>query len=240
MAEHNVHYARAQAALGEWAAGAAQPPAVSGVFECHIFCDPLDPSPGETERFARTCEGLGLKALCLGLDFVGRGVINVLQTTRYYECPDVPTAVRHMLRDGAALGEYFAVTRLKLEAVAENPGVPRTDAEAREVPGDTYFEYHIKVDAPASPETDALLKRLAADLTRELGLKVPFSCNNMPGKSQRFLNARTYGLGYDSSAAVVRRVTDAMGRHGVAVAKVIREFIPFDTNKDLDRGWLEF
>ena len=55
-----------------------------------------------------------------------------------------------------------------------------------------------------------------------------------------FLNARTYGLGYASSAAVVQRVLDAMTGQGFAASKVIREFIVFDTNKELDRGWLEF
>jgi hypothetical protein len=62
----------------------------------------------------------------------------------------------------------------------------------------------------------------------------------MRDKNQRYLNLRTYQLGYSSSAAIVQRVVDAMSRHGFTPAKVIREFIVFDTNKDLDRGWLEF
>jgi len=71
-------------------------------------------------------------------------------------------------------------------------------------------------------------------------VKVPFSCNNMREKNQRFLNVRTYRLGYEDSAAVVQRVVDAALRQGFTVSKVIREFIVFDTNKGLDQGWLEF
>src|SRR5947209_6875869 len=101
---------------------------------------------------------------------------------------------------------HFARTRETLRTWAEDPSLMQTGAEARRTQADVYFEYHLKVDAPVSQENDELLKRLARGLTRELDVKVPFSCNNMRDKNQRFLNARTYGLGYGSSSAVVQRV----------------------------------
>jgi hypothetical protein len=240
MAETNLHFARAREALDSWSRGAAQPPRVAGLFEAHIFCTPLDPSHEEKERFVSACDQVGVKALCLGLDYEGRGVVSVLQSTRYHEGAGVAGPVALMLRDAEALARHFEVVRLKLEAVYTNEGVPQTDEQARQVPDDTYFEYHLKVDAPVSAENDERLKGLARDLTRQLNVKTPFSCNNMREKNQRFLNARTYGLGYGSSSAVAERVADAIAREGFTVSKVIREFIVFDTNKDLDRGWLEF
>jgi hypothetical protein len=240
MPDTNRHFTQTRNALLAWRDNSRLAPGVSGLFEGHVFCTPLDPSHEEKERFVAVCEQIGIKPLCLGLDYVGKGVVSVLQTTRYHETADVPASVEFMLHEAEALQEHFEVVRLKLEAMAENRGVPQTDREAEQVPGDTYFEYHIKVDGPVSPENDERLKVLARDLTDELGVKVPFSCNNMRDKTQRYLNLRTYRIGYASSAAVVQRAVEAIARHGFTPAKVIREFIVYDTNKDLDRGWLEF
>jgi len=236
----NQHFTRTQEALNAWAQDSSLVPGVTGLFEGHIFCTPLDPSHEEKERFVSVCEKLGIKPLCLGLDYAGKGVISVLQTTKYTDSTDVPDAVDRMLHDAEALSREFEVVRLKLEAMASNRGVPQTDSQAEQVPGDTYFEYHVKVEAPVTPENDERLKQLARELTHALNVKVPFSCNNMRDKTQRFLNPRTYRLGYESSAAIVQRVVDATLQQGFSVSKVIREFIVFDTNKDLDRGWLEF
>lgn len=240
MSEANPNFEQARETLAAWAVDARGEPQVRNTFECHIFCLPLDPSDEEKARFVEACEKVGLKALCLGLDYADKGMVNVLQSTKYYKCDDVHTPVSLMLRDAEALAEYFEVARLKLEAVAVNPGVPQTDEEAKAIPGDTYFEYHIKIKGSPTPENDAILKQLAAELTDELKIKIPFSCNNMGEKNQRFLNARTYGLGYPASNAKVDRIVEAIQARGFEVSKVIREFIVFDTNKDIDRGWLEF
>ncbi len=240
MQTPNVHFEKTREALNLWMQDPSLEPPVSHTFECHIFCEPLDPCEETKQRFVEACEKAGLRALCLGLDYEGKGVVNVLQSTKYYTCDDVHTPVSHMLQDAQKLAETFKVVRLKLEAVAADPGVPQTKEEAAQIPGDTYFEYHLKIKAPVTPENDKILKVLARELTKELGVKVPFSCNNMGAKTQRFLNARTYGLGYQESFALVERIVDAVCARGFEVSKVIREFVVFDTNKELDRGWLEF
>ena len=102
-----------------------------------------------------------------------------------------------------------------------------------------YFEFHVKLRAEPTPENDERLKALARELTEELGVKVPFSCNNLGTKFQRFLNARTYGLGLEASRELVARIVAAAADRGFETAKVIEELIVFDTNKALDRGWLE-
>lgn len=238
----NPHFQRVHEILAAWEAAPRSRPAIANIFECHIFCSPLDPDEATREAFARSCEEAGLKPLCLGLDYQDRGVVDVLQSTKYYECADPAEPLRHMLRDAAALeASGFEVTRLKLEAMADNPGVPRRDEDAEALPGDTYFEFHIKVGGrEVSAANDALLMDLGRELTEELGVKVPFSCNNMKGKDQRFLNLRTYGLGSQAADRLVDEVVRRAEAKGFQVSKVIREFIVFDTNKELDRGWLEF
>jgi hypothetical protein len=236
----NPHLTLAREALQRWENSPSTAPGISGLFECHIFCSPLNPSDEIKARFVSSCEGAEIKALCLGLDYEGQGVINVLQSTKYYEQEDSQTPVALMLRDAEKLSTTFEVIRLKLEAMAWNPGVPVTDEEARALPEGHYFEFHLKLDAPVSPENDEILKRLAAELTKELGVKIPFSCNNMGNKNQRFLNVRTYHMGSASSEKLIAQVSESLSQKGFPVAKVIKEFIVFDTNKELDRGWLEF
>jgi hypothetical protein len=242
----NVHYAATRSALEAWTADPAREPPVAGKFECHVFCAPLNPDPDAKQRFVEACQAADLKPLCLGLDFEGQGVVDVLQTTRYYDCPRVSDAVRLLLRDGEALGQALgpdAVIRLKLEAMANAEGVPQTAAEMQALSAssgwDHYFEFHIKFANPPTPEGDARLMELARELTEELEAVVPFSCNNLADKRQRFLNARTYGLGLVESRVVVERIVAAATERGFKTHKVIEELIVFDTNKGLDRGWLE-
>ena len=56
----------------------------------------------------------------------------------------------------------FPVVRVKLEAVAANPGVPVTDEEAAALP-DGYFEFHAKLRLPAC--------RVAAQEARDADLE---------------------------------------------------------------------
>ena len=236
----NPHFAAAREALNAWASDPSLEPAIAGSFECHIFCEPLNPDPETVTRFIETCETASVKALCLGLNFVDVGVVDVLQSSKYYHCDSASEALQCMLADARVLARVHPVIRLKLEAVALNPGVPQTPEAEQQVPGDCYFEYHIKIAADPTPENDAILKALAGELTRSLGVAIPFSCNNTPTKHQRFLNARTYGMGAVASARVVDRICEAIRDRGFETRKVIREFTVFDSNKALDAGWLEF
>lgn len=240
----NVHLEAARAALAAWQCGEATPAPISHVFESHIFCEPLDPDAATKQRFVEACDRVGVKALCLGLDYRDRGVVRVLQTSKYTEGESPVEPVEAMLRDAEALAEAFSVVRLKLEAMASDPGVPRRDDEVQglvETTGfDHYFEFHLKFGGPVTCEGDERLKALARSLTDELGIKIPFSCNDMGSKNQRFLNVRTYGVGMEAAQRVVDRVVEAAAAQGFATEKRIEEFIVFDTNKELDRGWLEF
>ena len=197
------------------------------------------PARARRGAFAQITAMWVARGLCLGLNYDGKGVVDVLQSTKYVTCPDVHTAVALMLADARRLNEHFEVVRLKLEAMASNPGIPRTDEDAAQMPPGLYFEHHIKLNAPVTPESDDRLKALGRELTTELGIRVPFSCNNLRGKNQRFLNARTYAMGAERSATVVERIIEAVQARGFSVTKVIEEYVVFDTNKALDGGWLE-
>lgn len=236
----NPHIHEASEQVFAWSQNPKMMPAISDTFECHIFVAPLNPNEELQIKFAQICKENGMRALNIGLNFEKTGLATVLQSTKYYKVPNPMIAVEKMIEDAKKLAEHFDVVRLKLESLATNEGVPQTDEEAKNIPGDTYFEYHIKIkDAPASEESDNTLKNLSYQLMEDLQIRVPFSCNNLKD-FQRFLNARTYDMGFQNSFEKVKKIKASIESKGYEIERIISEFIVYDTNKKLDTGWLEY
>jgi hypothetical protein len=236
----NPHIQAAQETIASWKKNPELMPTISDIFESHLFVGPINPSPEQQQEFIRICKSLGLRALNLALNFEESGLNTVLQSSKYYKVSSPLLALEQMVQDAEKLNEHFEVVRIKLESLADNDGVPQTDAEACNIPGDTYFEYHLKLkDKDITAEDDEKLKSLSKKLCEELNIRVPFSCNNLPDH-QRFLNARTYKLGFKNSYSLVEKVINAIKENGFTLDRIVSEFITYDTNKALDRGWLEF
>lgn len=221
---------------------------VTGSFELHIFVAPLAPDEATAARFDAVCRQAGtpgspMKGLLLQLDFVQRGFVGVLQSSRYCQ-GTVADARREAAADAAMLrAAGFTVLREKVEAVASNDGVPLDASDESRMPPGRYFEFHLLIrrgdgDGTLSASDMGALRGLASDLSSRFGTPVPLSYNQFkPG--QRFLNLRTYGLGRREADERVAQIERAVGELGLAVTKVIREYICADTNKALDQGWLE-
>lgn len=214
---------------------------VTGSFEIHVFVAPLDPDAARAEAFTRACDG-HMKALLLNLDYVGRGFVGVLQSSRYVQ-GDVAAARAAAAHDAAILrAAGFEVIREKVEAVATCAGVPQDASDAARSPADRYFEFHVLVDRPGRPLDDAdfaALRGVADDFTARLGTPVPLSYNALK-PAQRFLNLRARGVGLADALAPVRAIEAAIAAmDGLTVRKVIAEYICFDSNRAVDNGWLE-
>jgi hypothetical protein len=217
---------------------------VTGSFEIHVFVEPLDPPPEAIETFRAACESADppMKALLLNLDYVGKGFVGVLQSSRYVT-GDVATA-----RAAAAAGAEvlrragLTVIREKVEAVANCQGVPQNDDDAARSPDDRYFEFHLLIDrvgAPLSEEDMRSLRAIAVEHTARLGTPVPLSYNAMK-PSQRFLNVRARGCGLDRAMHPVVALQASIAMLGdLVVKKTIAEYICFDSNRAVDNGWLE-
>lgn len=235
----NLHIQTADTALSNWTQFPNKAPQVNGIFECHIFCEPLNPSREEINRFKEVCESFNIRPLCIALHFEDKGMVSVLQTTKWYETTAVD-AVQRMTEDAKKIQEHFNVIRLKLEAVTTNSGIPQETEEALAWGAGNYFEYHIKLNRESvTPEHDEELKTLAAHLRNEFKIQIPFSCNNLGNNNQRFINGRTHDVGYKDSSALMQKVCTEIQGRGYTIDRMISEFIVWDTNKDLDRGWLE-
>jgi len=217
---------------------------VTGLFELHVFVEPLDPPPEVVETFRAACRGAPapMKALLLELDYVGRGFVGVLQSSRYVE-GDVALARAAIAEDARVLrAAGFTVIREKVEALASDPGVPADAADATRSPADRYFEFHVLIDRATGTLTDddmRSLRALSERFTARLGTPVPLSYNAIK-PSQRFLNLRARGCGLDRAMQPVDELRAAIGELGdLTVKKVIAEYICFDTNRAVDNGWLE-
>lgn len=215
---------------------------VTGSFEIHVFVEPLDPPDADVARFRAACASAPtpMKALLLNLDYVGKGFVGVLQSSRYVD-GDPEIARKAAAADAAVLrAAGFTVIREKVEALARNAGVPRTRDEAARAPADRYFEFHLLIDrenAPLSEGDMRSLRRLSTQFSAKLSTPVPLSYNAMK-PSQRFLNLRTRG-GLDEANEVVSALDLALQAESLLVKKVIAEYICFDSNRAIDDGWLE-
>jgi hypothetical protein len=217
---------------------------VTGTFEIHVFVAPLDPPEEIVERFSAACRAAPspMKALLLRLDYVDRGFVGVLQSSRYVT-GDVASARAAAHADAEALrAAGLEVVREKVEAVSVNAGVPQTDDEGARSPDERYFEFHLLIDGrggPLSEDDMRALGRLSAEFSRRLGTPVPLSYNALK-PAQRFLNVRSRGVGLERASESVRALRAAVEEGAeLDVKKVIAEYICFDSNRAVDNGWLE-
>src|SRR5688572_2182314 len=98
-----------------------------GTFEAHVTVEADD--LGQRERFQSACAEMGVKSVLIELP---RGVTRSQPMTSTYHRGELRDVVAEVAGLARALRERgFRVTRLKLEAVATNEGVPATDEEAR-------------------------------------------------------------------------------------------------------------
>lgn len=217
---------------------------VTGAFEIHIFVTPLDPPPEIIERFRAACASapVPMKALLLNLDYVGRGYVGVLQSSRYVQ-GDVATAIQAAHDDAAVLTRAgLNVIRKKVEALATCAGVPQNAEHAQHSPPDRYFEFHVLIDGKdrALSESDMrALRELSSRHASKLETPVPLSYNALK-PAQRFLNLRARSVGLNKALEPVHALERELTSSGeLTVKKVIAEYICFDTNRAVDNGWLE-
>lgn len=217
---------------------------VTGKFELHVFVEPLDPPPEALDAFRAACASAPapMKALLLNLDYVGKGFVGVLQSSRYVD-GDVASARAAVRADADWLrAAGLSVIREKVESISTNAGVPLDAAQGRASRADRYFEFHVLIDRRGGPLTDedmSSLRGLSNEFSAKLSCPVPLSYNAFK-PSQRFLNLRARGVGLAQAMEPVNELTKAIERGGsLEVKKVIAEYICFDSNRAVDNGWLE-
>lgn len=244
-------------------------PTIKGLSEIHIFFSPVNPQEKTVAKFVEICEKLNtersgeegftkIKPCHLSLDFKNVGMVRVMQSSRYItskdmyhvinECYTEADRMQSMFNEALTnreIDEEVSVIREKIEAIASADGVPKQNEEA--INFDRYFEFHIKVKRKNStttePITDTEVNELV-DLSHKLSEKyerpVPLSFINNT-LHQRYLNVRFEGIG---SIECINRLQDVEraieATDNFSWDKTIREYVWFDSFRQLDKGWIDF
>jgi hypothetical protein len=203
-----------------------------GTFESHITISATDEL--SHERFRETCCEIGVKAVLIELP-TGRSPTQLM--TGAYHRGNVQQAsadVASMVRRLRAAG--FAVTRVKLEAIATNEDLPESDAEAIAQPGGCYFEFHLKLNLAASADL-ATLTAICEDYDARLSRNAFKVQQN--GRCERFVNMRLYRVGRTTAFQRFEALKQTLQGAGFEVLNQQREYAVFDSDAALDAGWLD-
>ncbi|MDB5338804.1 MAG: hypothetical protein JWN70_4423 [Planctomycetaceae bacterium] len=129
----------------------------------------------------------------------------------------------------------FDVTRIKIEAAPLNEDVPQSDGAAASLPANHYFEHHVKLviegDADLAGLT-RLAERHQARLSRN-ALRV-----RDDGRLERFVTQRCWSVGRVTAEQRLNALRWDLNQAGWTILETEAEFVVYDSNLDVDAGWL--
>jgi len=140
-------------------------------------------------------------------------------------------------REAIAIGQElvrrgFDVVRTKIEQHGRLENAPETDEDAARAPANSYFEFHAKLVLPPDSEEDAIARAIAS----ASGHLSANAAN--PNSRERFVTLRAFGLGRANAEARFGALLDTIARLGVPIRNRVREYTVFDSNPEIDRGWI--
>mmetsp|Transcript_51618 Transcript_51618/g.95548 ORF Transcript_51618/g.95548 Transcript_51618/m.95548 type:complete len:311 (+) Transcript_51618:43-975(+) len=243
-------------------------PPLSGASEIHIFLAPINPDEATVKKYdaavaawnakhwddeatRRRGASTQMRPVYLCLDFRSQGPTFVCQSARHVTSNDPELVVQEAFEDAEHFASHgFDVIRRKVEAYGYTKGVPATDDEAAQYP-DKYFEFHLRVnrkeDAPSVKITKSEVSELLAlsrEYTERWGVPVPLSYNAYKEGRQRFLNLRVGHCGRETALQSINQIKADIDAHPalkyLEVGKSHIEYVWWDDNRDMDRGWIDF
>ena len=201
-----------------------------GTFEGHVTTRATDAAT--RERFQRACGELGVKPVLIDLP---EGVEPSQPMTASYHRGDVLGAAGELAEVARKLRDRgFPVVRVKLEAVTTNDGIPEADTDPQ--PAERYFEYHVKLRLPATPDEgslNAVCVGHAAKVSRNAFKTDP------AGVSERFVTLRAYGVGRTTAEGRLDALLADLVGAGFDVLNKQKEYSLFDSHVRLDAGWID-
>ena len=129
----------------------------------------------------------------------------------------------------------FRVTRIKIEANPKNQDIPQR-AEDPLDNSEQYFEHHVKLLL----EDDSRLASLT-ELAQRHGARLSRNAlrSRADGRHERFLTQRCYRVGQPEAQAKLGILLADLEREGYQVLETEQEFVVFDSNIDMDAGWID-
>lgn len=208
-----------------------------GTFEAHMTVD-----AATAERRAdlvALCETMGVKCVLIEL---AAGRTPSQPMTAHFHRGELATVLAEVdAHYGQLVRGGFEVVRVKLEAVANNVGVPVTDDDARAfASGRAYFEFHAKLRLPISLAATELgsLRALCREHDAHLSLNNRKS-DHSKATFDRFVTLRLRGVGKAHADARFDTLVASLRENGYEIVGVKRELTIYDSRASLDAGWLE-
>jgi hypothetical protein len=203
-----------------------------GDFEVHLTVRAADEAA--LARFRAWCGERGVKCVRIVLAR-GAHVEQPMATwrTRDARLSGVRSEAAKLAAEVAALG--LPVVRAKVEADPDNAEVPQADADAPLDEPRNYFEHHVKLLRDAAAPRESLLElceRHGAHLSRNALRPVS------QGREERFVTLRSYGVGRESSELALQALLADLAAQGEQILEHESEYCVYDSNLELDAGWL--
>jgi len=211
-----------------------------GLFETHITVHLPSGPEHETklQEFNYTCKETHCKPIFIQLE-EGKHP-EQLMTSSYCsgDFDSILTKAFELANHLAKKG--FDITRLKVEAMFSNEGVPISDDDAVTLSPHNYFEFHIKLELPLQMEDPRthLLKTICQTHNFHLSQNA-FKTQPNQNTQHRFMTTRLYKIGRELAYTKLKDCTNALQSEGFTVLSKQREYSIFDTNVRLDKGWLQ-
>ena len=204
---------------------------MSGTFEAHVT---VELQRRGQEEFRRQCEGWGVKCVVIELP---EGETKSQPMTASYHRGSLAEVVEQVAQLCEKMRQAgLVISRLKLEAVTNNAGVPDSNEQAAAFPDTNYFEFHVKLRLP--PQTDL---QAISQLCQQHDARLSSNAlkQEQYGNTQRFVTMRRYGLGRAAACADFDRLLDDLQQQGYTATNQLREYTIFDSKVSLDAGWID-
>jgi hypothetical protein len=134
----------------------------------------------------------------------------------------------------ALRAEGLDVVRVKIEAAPWCRGIPATDEQAADEPGERYFEHHVKLLLDPADLTGlaALVEPHGAHLSRNARR------HRDDGRHERFVTQRCHRVGQPTARERLADLRRALTAAGLTIVEVEEEYVVADDNLTVDAGWL--
>jgi hypothetical protein len=127
--------------------------------------------------------------------------------------------------------EGFQVTRIKIEATGLNQGAAEIEARI----GHRYFEHHIKLLLDPSSDIESLSRLVephSAHLSRNALKK------GSDGRQERYVTQRCLAVDKKEAGRRLKALLSALSSFNLSILKVEEELVIYDSNLELDNGWI--
>ena len=207
---------------------------ITGLFELHLIIEPTPYSEAKLFSFCIDKKDNGglinLRATC-AQTFYGKHPRQPMLTSMFRGTEEEAVTMARSLETEMTT-EGMVVTRVKVEAMASNAGVPNSTTQ--NVPSCRYFEFHFKVHISSSAEWNRLNQACVPH-----GAHLFFNPYSQTGRMQPVVTLRRYVSSFEEALSSLDQLISSTTTAGFPSPDgVEREYSILDTNVGLDEGWL--